>query len=74
MEEDLKKLLAPPPNLLFVFADQMRGQAMGFLGEEKVKTPVLDKFATERIYFTEGDYYRDNIKNYYACISGVDEQ
>jgi len=35
------------PNLLFVFVDQMRGQAMGFLGEEPVRTPSLDRFASE---------------------------
>ena len=36
-----------PPNLLFVFPDQMRGQALGFLGEEPVLTPNLDRFASE---------------------------
>jgi arylsulfatase A-like enzyme len=35
------------PNLLFVFPDQMRGSALGFLGKEPVITPVLDRFATE---------------------------
>ncbi|MCJ7549238.1 MAG: sulfatase-like hydrolase/transferase, partial [Anaerolineae bacterium] len=35
------------PNLLFVFVDQMRGQAMGFLNEEPVRTPSLDRFASE---------------------------
>ena len=28
------------PNLLFVFCDQMRGQAMGFLNKEPVFTPL----------------------------------
>ena len=37
------------PNLLFVFPDQMRGQAMGFLGEEPVRTPYLDRFASESL-------------------------
>lgn len=49
------------PNLVFVFPDQMRGQAMGFLGEENVKTPVLDKFAGEGIYFTQA------VSNYPVC-------
>jgi arylsulfatase A-like enzyme len=35
------------PNLLFVFPDQMRGQAMGFLGEEPVRTPNIDRLASE---------------------------
>ncbi|MCP4450036.1 MAG: sulfatase [Planctomycetes bacterium] len=34
-----------PPNLIFVFPDQMRGSAMGFLHEEPVMTPNLDRFA-----------------------------
>jgi len=42
-----------PPNLVFVFPDQMRGQAMGFLGGEPVRTPVLDRFARESVVFTQ---------------------
>ena len=30
------------PNLVLVYPDQMRGQAMGFLGIEPVLTPNLD--------------------------------
>jgi len=41
------------PNLLFVFPDQMRGQALGFLGEEPVITPTLDRFAAEGVVFTQ---------------------
>jgi len=37
------------PNLVFIFPDQMRGQAMRFLGEEKVETPNLDKFSKESL-------------------------
>lgn len=37
------------PNLLFVFPDQMRGSAMGFLAEEPVRTPNLDRFAAESL-------------------------
>jgi arylsulfatase A-like enzyme len=42
-----------PPNLLFVFPDQMRGQALGFLGEEPVLTPNLDRFASEGTVLTQ---------------------
>lgn len=35
------------PNLLFVFPDQMRASTLGFLDEEPVITPNLDRFATE---------------------------
>jgi arylsulfatase A-like enzyme len=38
------------PNLLFVFPDQMRGQAMGFLNEEPVLTPALDRFSKEGLF------------------------
>ena len=43
----------PRPNLVFVFPDQMRGSAMGFLGEEPVCTPRLDAFASESLVLTE---------------------
>ena len=41
------------PNLLFVFPDQMRGQALGFLGEDPVFTPNLDRFAAEGMALTQ---------------------
>lgn len=37
------------PNLLIVYPDQMRGQALGFLGEEPVRTPHLDRFAEQSL-------------------------
>ena len=37
------------PNLLIVYPDQMRGQALGFLGEEPVRTPHLDRFAAQSL-------------------------
>jgi arylsulfatase A-like enzyme len=49
------------PNLVFVFPDEMRGQTLGFLGEEKVKTPVLDQFARESVYFSNA------VSNYPVC-------
>lgn len=42
-----------PPNLLIIMADQWRGQALGFLGEEAVKTPNLDKMASEGVVFNQ---------------------
>ena len=50
-----------PPNLLIVYPDQMRGQAMGFLGEEPVLTPRLDRFAKESVVFTQA------VSNYPVC-------
>jgi arylsulfatase A-like enzyme len=35
------------PNLLFVFPDQMRRHAMGFMNQDPVRTPALDRLASE---------------------------
>jgi arylsulfatase A-like enzyme len=40
------------PNVIFVFADEWRGQAVGYGGNKDVLTPQLDKLATEGIYLT----------------------
>lgn len=39
------------PNILFVFADQMRGSSMGHVGQEPIITPNLDAFASQGIRF-----------------------
>ena len=49
------------PNLVIVFPDQMRAQAMGFMGADKVRTPRLDAFAAEARTFTQA------ISNYPVC-------
>ena len=41
------------PNLVFIMADQWRGQAIGYLGIEPVHTPNLDQLASEGIHFTD---------------------
>ncbi|MFR1832845.1 MAG: sulfatase-like hydrolase/transferase [Lachnospiraceae bacterium] len=40
-------------NLLFVFADQWRRDAMGFAGKDPVKTPNMDGFAEESVFCTD---------------------
>ncbi len=40
------------PNLVFVFADQWRAQSTGYAGNSDVKTPQLDKLASQSINFT----------------------
>ena len=40
------------PNVLFILADQMRGQAIGCIGDDQVITPNLDCLASESIMFT----------------------
>jgi len=37
----------PQPNILFIMADQWRRQALGFMKQDIVSTPNLDKFATQ---------------------------
>lgn len=50
-----------PPNLVFIFPDQMRGQALGFLKEDPVVTPNLDRFAGEGVVFIHA------VSNYPVC-------
>ncbi len=40
------------PNLIFVFADQLRYQATGFGGDPNVHTPCLDALASQSLCFT----------------------
>ena len=40
------------PNLIYVFADQWRAQATGYMGNQSVMTPNIDKLAKESINFT----------------------
>lgn len=45
--------MASPPNLLFVFADQMRGMDLGCAGNPEVKTPHFDRLAAEGMRFSQ---------------------
>lgn len=49
------------PNLLVVFPDEMRYQAMGFVGKEPVRTPSLDEFANHSQVLTQA------VSNYPLC-------
>lgn len=37
------------PNLIYIFADQWRRQALGFMNEDPVITPCIDSFAKESV-------------------------
>jgi len=39
------------PNLLFVFGDQWRAQALGYAGDPNARTPRIDRFAAESANF-----------------------
>jgi len=41
--------VAPRPNIVYVMADQWRAQATGYAGDPNVKTPNLDRLATQGI-------------------------
>ncbi|MBN2512018.1 MAG: sulfatase [Sedimentisphaerales bacterium] len=53
--------IGQPPNIVLVFPDQMRGQAMGFLGQEPVLTPNLDRFAGQSLVLPQ------TVSNYPVC-------
>lgn len=40
------------PNLLYIFADQWRYEAVGCHGADQVRTPAIDRFAGESVEFT----------------------
>lgn len=40
------------PNILVVFADQLRGSALGHVGQEPALTPSLDRFASQGLRMT----------------------
>ena len=40
------------PNVIFIFADQLRYQATGFGGDANVRTPHLDRLANQSLNFT----------------------
>jgi arylsulfatase A-like enzyme len=42
------------PNIVFVFADQMRAHAMGCMGNKQVITPHMDRLASEGVLVTNG--------------------
>ncbi len=56
------------PNIVFVFADQMRAQATGFAGDPNVKTPHLDGLAGESAAFTTAVSTCPICTPYRACL------
>ena len=44
--------MSAKPNILYIFADQMRASAMGCMHDEPVQTPNLDRLAAEGVLFT----------------------
>jgi arylsulfatase A-like enzyme len=42
----------PRPNVIWVFGDQLRAQAVGYMGDPNVATPNIDRLAAEGVTFT----------------------
>jgi uncharacterized sulfatase len=49
------------PNLVYVFPDEFRMQATGFMAQDPVITPNMDRFASEGVVFTHA------VSNYPVC-------
>lgn len=58
----------PKPNVVFVFADQLRGCSVGYAGQEPVKTPNIDRFASQGAIFTNAVSMIPVCGPYRACL------
>jgi arylsulfatase A-like enzyme len=56
------------PNLLFVFADQLRADALGYAGDPNVRTPNLDRLADASVNFTTAVSTCPICTPYRACL------
>lgn len=56
------------PNLIFVFADQMRAHATGYAGDPNVKTPYLDRLAGESLNLVNATSNCPICTPYRACL------
>jgi arylsulfatase A-like enzyme len=56
------------PNILFVFADQLRASSVGYSGQEQVKTPHIDNFARSGSYFQTAVSMMPVCGPYRACL------
>ena len=60
--------MAKHPNLVFVFPDEYRKQAMGFMNEDPVLTPNIDQFASESLVLTDAVSTRPVCSPYRAML------
>ena len=58
----------PSPNLVFLFADQMRAQATGYAGDPNVRTPYLDTLADQSLNFINATSTCPICTPYRACL------
>ena len=60
--------MANRPNLVFVFPDEFRSQAVGFANQDPVITPNLDAFAKESLVFSDAVSNRPVCSPYRAML------
>ena len=68
MARNMEVSMAKHPNLVFVFPDEYRKQAMGFMNEDPVLTPNIDRFATESLVLTDAVSTRPVCSPYRAML------
>jgi len=56
------------PNLVFIFADQMRAQATGYAGDPNVQTPSLDRLRDQSVSFSTAVSNCPICTPYRACL------
>ena len=56
------------PNVVFIFADQMRAASMGCMGNADVKTPNMDKLAKQGVLFSNCISTYPVCTPYRACL------
>lgn len=56
------------PNIVYILTDQMRAHATGYNGDPNVKTPYLDKLASESVDFTNAISNTPICTPYRACL------
>lgn len=61
------------PNILVIFADQMRADAMGCAGHPCVQTPNLDRLAAEGVHFVNAYSQAGGTEELYDLLEDPDE-
>jgi len=66
---DAQSKNTPPPNIIFIMCDQMRGDAFGAAGNKNARTPNIDKLAAynqeagEPLIKARAPWYGDHPQN-----------
>ncbi len=56
------------PNLIFVFADQLRADVLGYAGDSRAITPNIDRFASQSMDFTNAVSVSPVSAAYRSCL------